>query len=75
MNQSIHVPTLRGLSNVSTTLMMFTSTQTCLLFPVCFYVAFRTPNPDEETLADMKKDLRRNGLDFNQLVKWENKYC
>jgi hypothetical protein len=44
-------------------------------FPVCVYVAFRTPNPDEQTLDELKKELRENGLDFNHLVKWENEHC
>jgi hypothetical protein len=49
--------------------------RTCLLFPVCIYVAFRTPNPDEETLDDLKKDLEKNDLDFNQFVKFESNHC
>jgi hypothetical protein len=75
MRLLIHVPTVRRLRTVNCNSHELNYTQTCLLFPVCFYVAFRTPNPDEETLADMKKDLKRNGLDFNQLVKWENNHC
>jgi hypothetical protein len=47
----------------------------CLLSSVCFYVAFRTPNPDQEALNAVKKDLKENGLDFNQLVKWETNHC
>jgi hypothetical protein len=39
------------------------------------YVAFRTPNPDEETLDIVKKALQENGLDFNQLVKWDTNHC
>jgi hypothetical protein len=46
-----------------------------LFFPVCFYVAFRTPNPDEETLNDVKRHLKENELDFNQLVKFDTNHC
>jgi hypothetical protein len=38
-------------------------------------VAFRTPNPDEETVEDVKKELKKNGLDFSQLVKFETNHC
>jgi hypothetical protein len=54
---------------------MLNSTETCHLFPVFIYVAFATQNPDEETLDAVKKGLRDNGLDFNQLVKWEYTHC
>jgi hypothetical protein len=47
----------------------------CLIFPAIIYVVSTTPNPDEGTLNDVKKGLRENGLDFNQLVKLENKHC
>jgi hypothetical protein len=56
-------------------LINLTYTQTCLLSPVCIYIAFRTPNPDEDTLKDVKKVLKENELDFNQLVKWETNHC
>jgi hypothetical protein len=44
------------------------------MFPVCIYVAFRTPNP-EELLDDVKKDLKKYNLDFNQLAKWDVNQC
>jgi hypothetical protein len=44
-------------------------------FSVCIYIAFRTPNPEEEILDDMKKDLKKYDLDFNQLVKWDVNHC
>jgi hypothetical protein len=56
-------------------LINLTYTQTCLLSPVCIYVAFRTPNPDEETMDALKEDLKKNDLDFNQLVKFETNHC
>jgi hypothetical protein len=31
--------------------------------------------PDEETMEDMKKALRDNGIDFKQLEKWNPKTC
>jgi hypothetical protein len=66
----------RRLDTVSCNSYELNCTETFLFyFPVFLYVAFRNPNPDEDTLNDVKKDLRRNGLDFNQLVKWETKYC
>jgi hypothetical protein len=46
-----------------------------LFFPACIYVLLRTPNPDEGTLNDVKKDLEENGLAFNQLVKWDTNHC
>lgn len=39
------------------------------------YVAFRTPNPDAETLDEVKEELKKSGLDFNQLVKWDTNHC
>jgi hypothetical protein len=47
----------------------------CLLFPACIYILFRSPNPDERTLNDVKKDLKEDGVDFDQLVKWETNHC
>jgi hypothetical protein len=55
--------------------MKFSSNYIYLPFPVTIYVAFRSPNPDEETMDNVKKGLKQNGLDFNQLVKWDNKQC
>jgi hypothetical protein len=56
-------------------IMNLTYTQTCLLSPVCYYIAFRSPNPDEETLNDVKEALKENELDLNEFVKWENSHC
>jgi hypothetical protein len=50
-------------------------TSITLFVPACIYVLFRTPNPDEGTLNDVKKDLKEYGIDFNQLVKWETNHC
>jgi hypothetical protein len=63
---SMGLPFLRGLR-----------TLTCYsrFFPVCFYVGFRTPNPDEETLNEVKRHLKENELDFNQLVKFDTNHC
>jgi hypothetical protein len=56
-------------------LITLTYTQTCILSPVCFYITFRTPNPDEDTLKDVKAVLKENVLDINQLVKFETNHC
>ncbi|PNF32305.1 hypothetical protein B7P43_G16242 [Cryptotermes secundus] len=44
-------------------------------YAIFIYVAFRTPNPDAETLDDVKEELKKSGLDFNQLVKWDTNHC
>jgi hypothetical protein len=50
-------------------LIKMTSTQICLPFPVTIYVLFRTPYNDEETLDNMKKEVKINSFDSNQIVK------
>jgi hypothetical protein len=70
-----HGPSFRVLSTVTCKSHERDANTTCLLSSVCFYVGFRSPNPDEGTLEDVKKDLKENGLDFNQLMKWETNHC
>jgi hypothetical protein len=70
-----HGPSLRVLSTVTCNSNERDSNTTCLLSTGGFYVAFRTPNPDQEALDAVKKDLKENGLEFNQLVKFETNYC
>jgi hypothetical protein len=38
-------------------------------------VAFRNINPDDATVKDVKKDLRKNNIDFSQLEKWPADKC
>jgi hypothetical protein len=45
------------------------------MFSVCLYVAFRTPNPEEGILEDVKRDLKIFDVNFNQLAKWDVDHC
>jgi hypothetical protein len=47
----------------------------CIFFSALFEIAFTTPNPDEATLNDVKRDLKQNGLDLNQFSRWETNHC
>jgi hypothetical protein len=50
-------------------------TDFCNLLPVLTYVAFRHLLPSEATMRDMKKALRDNNMEFNQLKDWNPKRC
>jgi hypothetical protein len=45
-------------------------TNVSYLLPGSIYVAFRRAHPDEATMKDVKKALRGNNIDFNQLKEW-----
>jgi hypothetical protein len=64
------VESLRGHCTVSCV-----SHEARLYVAACIYIACKSANPDEGTVNDMKKDLADNGLDFSQLVRWDNKQC
>ena len=38
------------------------------LLAVSAYVAYRMPFPDEKTVRDVKQELQKNKIDYNQLV-------
>jgi hypothetical protein len=37
---------------------------------VSAFVAYRKPIPDEETVMAVKKELRKNNIEYSQLVNW-----
>jgi hypothetical protein len=39
------------------------------------YVFYRTPNPDNATVAEVEMILQQNNIDINQLVEWTTNYC
>jgi hypothetical protein len=42
---------------------------------VDIYVAYRTPFPDEETVKRMKEDLKKNNIEYSQLVEFSIENC
>jgi hypothetical protein len=40
------------------------------LIAVSVFVAYRRPIPDEETVKAVKKELRKNNIDYSQLADW-----
>jgi len=39
------------------------------------YVAYRTPFPDKETVHKVKKELKKNNIDYSQLGHWPMTHC
>jgi hypothetical protein len=42
---------------------------------VDIYVAYRTPSPDEETVNLVKEELKKNNIEYVQLVDWPITNC
>jgi hypothetical protein len=39
------------------------------------YVCYRTPNPDNETVAEVKKIFEEKGMNYSQMVEWTTDHC
>jgi len=42
---------------------------------VSVYVAYRKPFPDKETVEKVKKELKKNNIDYSQLADWPMTHC
>ena len=60
------VITSQGISNLTTD---------DYLIAVSVYVAYREPFPDEETVKAVKRDLKKNNIEYSQLVDLPMKNC
>jgi hypothetical protein len=45
------------------------------LIAAYYYVAYRSPFPDQETVERVKKELKENNIDINQLVEFQTVKC
>jgi len=45
------------------------------LLAAVFYVAYRSQNPDNETVTCVLEQLQKNDIDVNQLAVWPDKHC
>jgi len=42
---------------------------------VATYVAYSTPFPDKETVAEVKRQLKKNNIEYSQLAHWPMTNC
>jgi hypothetical protein len=45
------------------------------LIAAYYYVAYRSPFPDRETVKRVKKELEKHNIDINQLVEFQSVKC
>jgi hypothetical protein len=45
------------------------------LIAAYYYVAYRTPFPDESTVERVNQQLQSNNIDIHQLTEWQRDGC
>jgi hypothetical protein len=45
------------------------------LITAYYYVAYRSPFPEQKTVERVKKELEKHNIDINQLLEWQTVKC